>query len=442
MITRRSFVGSLVGAAPVALSGAATAPESTSAGSVFHSSLDLAAFNIKADGSTDDTAAIQSVLDAASKTGGTVGLPPGRYLVAGSLRVPPGVALAGSLDSPQWSEPLTGTVILATGGRDREDGPALFEMSDSSLVRGLTVYYPEQEATHIRPYAWTFHLQGNDNTVENITLINSFNGIRIGPENNVRHRIRSVVGCVLRRGIFVDHTTDIGRIENVQWHCHWWSSKHVGGDWNPVHTFMWQNLEGFVFGRTDWEYVTNTFVFPVKIGYRFIKTPAGMCNGQFCGIGADEASRCVSVEHIQRMGLLITNGEFCCHHGAERVEVVIEKTCTGSVRLVNCSFFGPARKCVESHTSSFLSLSDCFLAIYGRSSSTQMPGVALVEADSGRLQVRGCTFGSREPNVVLRKGLEHAIISENNGDHGVQVINEIGDLAVIVNNEPYRPAQA
>jgi hypothetical protein len=440
MITRRSFVGSLAGAAPVAFPGATAAQKSASGRSVFGSSLDLAAFNIKADGKTDDTAALQNVMDAASKTGGTVMLPPRRYLVAGSLRIPPGVALVGCFDSPQWSEPLTGTVILATGGRDHEDGPALFEMSGSSLVRGLTVYYPEQQITDIRPYAWTFHMQGCDNTVEVVTLINSYNGIRTGPEDNCRHRIRSVVGCVLRRGILVDNTTDIGRIENVQWHSHYWTSKSVKGDWTVVHDFMWNNLEAFVFGRTDWEFVTDTFVYPVKIGYRFIKTEAGMCNGQFLGIGADEAQRCVSVEHIQRMGLVITNGEFVCMHGDERVEVVIEKTCAGSVRLVNCAFWGPARKCVESHTSSFLSLSDCYFEISGRSSSKQIPGVALVEADSGHLQVRGCTFGSHEPSVVLRKGLEHAIIGENNGDHGVQVINEIGDLALIVNNEPYRPA--
>jgi hypothetical protein len=82
--------------------------------------------------------------------------------------------------------------------------------------------------------------------MENVTLINSYNGIRIGPEPNVRHRIRSVVGCVLRRGIWLDNCTDIGRIENVQWHCHWWSSPKVGGDWEKVYKYMWQNCEGFV----------------------------------------------------------------------------------------------------------------------------------------------------------------------------------------------------
>ena len=202
---------------------------------------------------------------------------------------------------------------------------------------------------------------------------------------------------------------------------------------------MWNNLEAFIFGRTDWEYVFNTFVFPVKIGYKFIKTDAGMCNGQFLGIGADEAQRCFSVENIQRMGLLITNGEFVCMHGEERIGVVIEKSCTGSVRSMNCAFWGPFRKCVESHSAGFLSLSDCFLTISGKSSTKQIPGVSLVEADSGRIQVRGCTFGSREPNIIIKKGVTHAIISENNGTNGVEIINEIGSKAIIANNEPFVP---
>ena len=448
-MTRRSYCNLLAtGAMPMVLVG----KQSTAADAHTGGAFGVTTFGAKADGRTDDTEAIQRAMDAAARTGGTVVLPPARYLVAGSLRIPPGVALEGVLDSPQWAEPLAGSVILATGGRDRENGPALFEMGSSSLVRGLMVFYPEQKITDIRPYAWTFHLQGNDNTVENVTLINSYNGIRIGPENNCRHRIRSVVGCVLRRGLLVDNTTDIGRIENVQWHSHWWSAKKVNGDWKPVHAFMWQNLEAFVFGRTDWEYVTNTFVFPAKTGYRFIKTDHGMCNGQFCGIGADEAQRCVSVEHIQRMGLLITNGQFVCVHGVDRVEVAIEKTCEGSVRLVNCSFWGPARKCVESHSSGFVSLSDCYLEIAGnsywvRQGTEDIPGAAMVEADSGRLQVRGCTFGPHDPNTVLpdivvRKGLKHAIISDNNGANGVEIVNEAGDRALIANNEPHEPFRA
>jgi hypothetical protein len=401
--------------------------------------LDVRGYGAKGDAVTDDTGAIQAALDAAGKAGGRVVIPAARFLVKGSLKIPPGVALEGVAVAPQWADPLKGSIVLATGGRDKEDAPALFELGSSASVVGLTVFYPDQKVREIHPYPWTFRLQGMDNTVENVTLINSYNGIRTGPESNVRHRIRSVYGCVLRRGILVDACTDIGRIENVQFHCHWWSSASVGGEWAPVHEYMWKHCEAFIFGRTDWEYVTNTFVFPVNIGYRFIRTAQGACNGQLCGIGADEAQQCVVVDAIQPMGLLITNGQFVCMHGPERVEVLINKRCGGSVRLVNCAFWGPSHQNVVSHSQSFVSLNDCYFSAEGRAKN-EKPGRALVEADGGRLQVRGCSFGTDEPSIHLKAGLKHAIISENNGVRGVEIINGIGDKAVLSNNEPWEGA--
>ena len=49
----------------------------------------------------------------------------------------------------------------------------------------------------------------------------------------------------------------------------------------------WQLLHGraFVFARTDWEYVLNTFAFGYAIGYHFISSKEGSCNGNFLGIG-------------------------------------------------------------------------------------------------------------------------------------------------------------
>jgi hypothetical protein len=67
-----------------------------------------------------------------------------------------------------------------------------------------------------------------------------------------------------------------------------------------------------------------------------------------------------------------------------------------------------------------------------------LPEVSLVEAKGGKLQVRGCSFRSRgkEPHIVLKNGLKHAIVCENNGVNGVDIVNEIGNLAIIANNEP------
>jgi Pectate lyase superfamily protein len=68
-------------------------------------SFDVVSFGAKADGKTDDTAAIQKALDTTGKLGGVVRLPAGKFLVAGSLEIPVGVALAGSNQAPVSDAP-------------------------------------------------------------------------------------------------------------------------------------------------------------------------------------------------------------------------------------------------------------------------------------------------------------------------------------------------
>ncbi|MDX9755388.1 MAG: glycosyl hydrolase family 28-related protein [bacterium] len=382
------------------------------------------------DGKTDDTAAIQSAIDAAAQLGGKVTLSAGQYLVAGSLEIKTGVVLAGVNEAPMAIAPLRGTVILATGGRGDESQPALFEMKQSSTVQGLTIWYPEQKPDDIVPYPWTIRMTGFDTTAENITLINSYNGIRTGPENNVRHRIRSVYGCVLRRGLFVDACTDIGRVENVQFHCHWWSNPETNGNWDLVYKYMGDNLEAFIFGRTDWEYVTNNFVFPAKIGYRFIQTENGACNGHFTGDGADSCQIAVQVDAIQPMGLLFTGGQFVSFLGDDPVEIVINPTCTGSVRFVNCAFWGPANHNAVIRGNGFTSFSDCYFS----SSKQDAMDKPLLVVQSGRLQIHNSSFATPQPSIQLGPEVKHAIIQGNNGINGVRILGQ-AQASVIQNNE-------
>lgn len=388
-------------------------------------------FGAIGDGSTDDTGAIQSAIDKAAEKGGRVYVPPGQYLVSGSLVVKPGVAVVGAATAPLYIKPLIGSVVLATGGRDDEDAPPLFDLGDASAVQGITVYYPEQKPDDIRPYPWTFRMQGGDNTVENVTLINSYNGIRTGPGSNVRHRIRSVYGCALRRGVLVDVCTDIGRVENVQLHCHWWSQPEVGGNWDLVFEYMWRNLEAFIFGRTDWEYVTNCFVFPTNIGYRFVETAHGACNGQFTGNGSDASQVCVQVDQIQPMGLLITNGQFVSFNGDDPTGVVVSEGCRGQVRLVNCSFWGAFRHIAVLRGDSYVGFGDCYFSAWDRHDEA----LPAIDALAGRLQVRGCSFHGKPAAVRVGEDVAHAIIDGNNGANGVGV-EDLSGRAIVSGNEP------
>jgi hypothetical protein len=417
------------------------------------------------DGQTDCTAAIQKAIDLASRKGGVVLIPAGRWLCKGHLELKMGVHLLGLNQAPQSWEPASGSILMPTEGRGSESAPAFIEMRTSTSLKGVTIYYPEQKVDEIKPYPWTIHIRGNpadtnevsfDSMVENVTLINSYNGIRTGPGENGRHRLFQINGCVLRRGVLIEGTGDIGRIENVQFHSHFWAHPTFNGNWKGVFAYMQQNLEAFIFGRTDWEYVNNTFVFPAKVGYRFIESKGGdwggACNGQFSGIGADACDTCVLVESIQPQGLLVSNGEFNAHKVGRSTQVVVEPACSGNIRFVNCGFWGPVAHNALLRGAAYVSFSDCYFS----NDNQEDPGFC-IEAENGKLQVQHCTFDARsrrrkpgnawaendarkQPgSIFLKTGLQSAIIEGNNGYYGVNIQNDIGERATLRDNEPYRP---
>ena len=401
---------------------------------------DVRRFGAVGDGKTDDTAAFQKVLDAAGKAGGgTVLAPRGNYFFAGHLNVPNAVTLAGIWQSVPAHNGLRdrglpkptddGTTFLVTEGAGKEDGPAFITLNTNSTLKGVVLYYPEQNANDVpKPYPWAIAMRGKNPAVLAVEMLNPYNGIEA--TRNERHLIRDVQGQPLRRGILVDSIYDIGRIENVHFNP-WWSTSSK--------LFQWQmeNGEAFIFGRADWQYVFNTFCFGYNIGYRFIQTKAGACNGQFSGIGADAAQTCVQVDAIQYMGLLITNGQFVAFTGKRPVELVVSPTCTGQVRLVNCAFWGPASYNALLQGRSLVGLSDCFFS--GRNDEAQKADHPLIVAEAGKVQIRGCSFGDGGTAIRLGPGLEHAIVTGNNGKGGVKIVNEAGTRATIRDNEPARP---
>lgn len=383
------------------------------------------------DGVADDTQAIQAALDATGKTSGQVFLPPGQYRITGSLRVPTGVTLRGSWDAPHHGAWDKGTTLAVVGGRGREDGPAAVELAESSAIQGVTMVWPEQKWDAITAYPWAIHGQGMHNDVENVTFINAYQGIKIGIPWSELHLIRNVFGCVLRRGVFIDTTSDIGRIENVHFNEHYWARSRypniTSGSDRPVTAYTEANLEAFIFGRTDWEYVLNTFVFGARVGYRFVHTPSGECNGQFSGIGADGCHVGVQIDAIQPIGIQVTNGEFTTFTGEPNAGVVVAPGAGGAAQFVNCNFWSNPGGVARLGGEVAVTFSDCHF-------SDTAAGGAIV-AQKGRLIVRGCQFAAAGVAVVLGSGVRAAIVAENTQPGGVQIRNGIGSRAQIGLNE-------
>jgi Pectate lyase superfamily protein len=373
--------------------------------------IDVKNHGARGDASTDDTAAFQRALDAAHNAGGgTVYAPPGRYLFRGTLMLPEGVTLRGSFscvpshngirEKGQPKPGDDGTAFFVDSGRGSEDGTPFLTLSTNSSVCGLAIYYPEQrtDAEPI-PYPWTIAMRGKNPAVFDLELLNPYQGI--DASQNERHNIRNVTGQPLRRGVWVDAIYDIGRIENVHFNP-WWNSH------SPVYQWQTGNGEAFIFGRSDWEYVLNTFCFGYRVGYKFVETSTGGCNGNFLGIGADDCNRAVLVEQAAAYGLLITNGEFTSFHGDDPTMVEVRSTNKGVLRISNSAFWGPCNQIAKIDGQGTVGFSDCTFVQWGKEGPR-----AAIQAVAGSVLIQGCEFRENKPHILLGKEVERAVITGN-----------------------------
>lgn len=397
--------------------------------------VDATRFGVKGDGRTDDTAALQSALDAAAaRGGGEVHLPAGQYRLDGTLTIPPGATLSGVWRTPHFSTPGVGTTLLAFAGKGKEDGPPLIAMKTNTAVRGLTVFYPEQTASDVKPYPWTIQGAGTHCSVSEVTLLNPYRGIDFGTHANELHYIRNVYGCPLRTGVYLDRCTDIGRVENVHFNPNSWTRSGVpgaprGADQRRLVEFMQKNLVAFEIGRSDWEFMVNTFSWGARIGYRFFRSRAGCANGNFLGIAADWAVIPLLVEDAQAPGLLITNGEFVGSTGAPAV-VKIAPSNNGAVQLANCSFWGPHEKIALAEGRGTLSLSQCNFVQWDHSKG----GVAAIDVLAGSLILQGSIFHQDKPQVHIGPDVRSAVILGNQVRGKIRVENESRGQVEILGN--------
>jgi hypothetical protein len=390
------------------------------------------AFGARGDASTDDTSAFQQALDAASKGGGgTVYAPPGKYLLKGTLNVPEGILLRGSFgcvpshtglrDRGQPAPGDDGTALLVTAGRGKEDGVPFLTLNTNSFVAGLTIYYPEQSVdAEPTPYPWTIAMRGKNPAVFDVELLNPYQGI--DASQNERHNIRNVTGQPLRRGVFVDAIYDIGRIENV--HFNPWWNQH-----SPVYQWQLEHGEAFIFGRADWEYVLNTFCFGYHVGYKFVETKTGECNGNFLGIGADNCNRAILVEQSAEYGLLITNGEFTSFTGENPTMVEVGANHRGVVRINNSAFWGPCDQIAQIAGEGTVGFNDCTFVQWSKEGDRPA-----IDASSGSVLITGCEFRQNKKHISLGRMVDRAVVSSNLFRGQAQILNASrGDVKIGLN---------
>ncbi len=385
-----------------------------------------------ADGTTDDTAAIQAALDAAAADeGGIVFMPKGKYLVEGSLTIPTGVALRGEWEGPHSTYEGQGTLILATGSHGTEDGPPLIQMKRSTTIRGMTIFYPNQDPNDIVPYPWTIQSDGTHPNIIDMTLINPWKAIDVGTNWTEMHYIRNVYGQPLRLGIFIDRCTDIGRVENVHFNPNAWTRINYEGyefQGNTQEFYDWlkENLVGFLIGKTDWQYFHNCFVIFPKIGFHFVDTGHGPGNAVLTQCGSDIGPVAVQVDSVQpHAGVAFVNSQIM-------QTVIVGPDNQGPVKFSNSGFWpagpGTSPQVIVDGAGTVM-LDNCHFAEWGSDAPA-------IQVKGGTVLVNGCDFfDTGKPQVVIEEGAEGVVVTGSRLQGGENIINhsETADVQIGLN---------
>lgn len=382
-------------------------------------------YGAKGNGETDDTAAVQNALDAAAREGGgVVYLPAGNYLIKTHLTIPSFVTLQGVWSSPvAWSQ-MKGTTLLAVEGEGGTEGPPFVLLQPSATLRGVTIYYPNQEPDNVKLYPWCIGGILDNPSIIDVHIVNPYLGVNLSGAYSPtgqgvgRFLIRNLHGFPLRKGIFVDGCLDVGRIENVHFWPFWGSG------------YPRQHGEAFIFGRTDWQYVLNTFCWGYRIGYKFVNEGSGVCNGNFLGIGADYTEHALYAEECSDLGVLVTNGEFVSFGGDDSVQVITRDGFRGRIQFQNCAFWGPSRNVARLAGPGAVTFQNCNFRHWGYIDPPQ-PAIDCLEGD---LIVTGSQFHQASPKVRLGEKVRKAVISQNVGAGVASIIDQSQGRSLVESN--------
>ncbi|MDO8187585.1 glycosyl hydrolase family 28-related protein [Conexibacter sp. JD483] len=277
---------------------------------------DVAAYGADASGRSDSHAAIQRALDAAGADGGgVVWIGAGSYRVATPLWVPRGVTLLGDWRDPQQGGRRSDRQTVLLADPDPASQTPFLTLVGGGGVQGLNVYYPRQRADQPLAYAPTVRLGGGGSqfaSVKQVTLVNPYEAIRAGTDNNELGILDEVRISPLRRGITIDFATDVGRIEDVSVSPRFWAAWD-GTSERAIAAQSRANVIGLDIGRSDTQYVKGLEVTDAAVGVR-LRRDNGVVNdvttsssGQYSDLDLRRVGTGVRLDDVNTIAAQLTH---------------------------------------------------------------------------------------------------------------------------------------
>jgi T5SS/PEP-CTERM-associated repeat protein len=231
-------------------------------------------FGAVGDGITDDSAAFQNAMNAVYNSGGHGGgvvyVPPGNYAFYNHITIPTGVTLHGDwTDWTKGTNGLVGTTFKVYYGAGQTNAAPFIFLNGSTALRDVNIWYPNQNPNNIIGYPFTIGLDG-DCVVQNVVLVNSYQGIQVNAATGgAKHILSTVIGTPLYMGISLDGIYDISHAEDVRFSPEVWpaarltNSPAAGGAYAA---WMRANGEGMQLLRVDGEVCMEINISGYKVG--------------------------------------------------------------------------------------------------------------------------------------------------------------------------------
>jgi hypothetical protein len=274
---------------------------------------------LDASGDSDASGVLQKMIDSCHALGGGVAyLPEGRYALHTPVVIRKGVTLRGERD---------GTVLCCYHGKNEEDGEPQIVMEACTGLTDLTLYYPEQDFTKPVPYAPTVRQRGIDSiTLRNVTMVNPWRGVQCGSDGNELHYLKNVGMTPLHTGVFMDKTTDIGRLENLRISPEYLERflSLSDDDRRKLREYMLQNVTGVFMARSDWEYVYDVFIEGCKIGFLITSLEVGAPNAQICRLNMHNCVTGFRLINVNPYGVALSDSTITADIGGVTAAVVSE----------------------------------------------------------------------------------------------------------------------
>lgn len=300
-------------------------------------------------GLKDSTKAIQLALNHCQVNGGgTVWLPAGKYKITSSITIPSYTTLRGDWQDPDAGNEY-GTVIMAQPASIDSEGPALFYLGGSAGVKGLTIYYPEQDINNVKPYPFTFYVSGRLpggymlQSIINCTVINGYQGIGACLRDDLGeiHEMMTVdtfKGTFLKTGAEIYNQADVGTWKNITISNKYWvnaSPDLKAVNETELNKYTLLNSTGLILGDLEWTQFANLKIDYCKTGINIVKGKRIEFAGSLFDVSIDDCMTGVLVDSIdERWGMLIARSNISGESFS------IKNNTAGTIKLADVSLEG------------------------------------------------------------------------------------------------------